>query len=169
MTKTIPHVRDQWLVDPQHPDTEIRVDSAAWFEWLEGVTNISFSYALVDPACGYIVGFMTVRKERKQRGYSYWSAYRRRNGRLQKRYVGSSRQVTQTRLDAVAAAFQQEGAAQRAAAAVAPEADEPLQCSEEIAPPPVGSETGRALILDVTSEEPRNMDNAVRSATSAKA
>ena len=165
MAKAIPHVREQWLVDPQHPDAEIRLDSTAWFEWLEAARNISFSYALFDPSCGYIVGWMTVRKERKQRGYYYWSAYRRRNGRLHKRYVGPSRQVTQARLDVVADAFQQEGAAQRAATEIAHDVDEPLQCPEEIPLPRQPSDTGRARVLDVTSEEPRNMDNAVTGAT----
>lgn len=165
MTKAIPRVNEQWLVDPQHPDAEVRLDSAAWFVWLEVPRNISFSYALFDPSCGYIVGWMTVRKERKQRGYSYWSAYRRRNGRLHKRYVGPSRQVTQARLDAVAEAFQQEGAAQRAAAEIAHDVDEPLQYPEEAPSPQQPSDAGRAQVLDVTSEEPRNMDNVVRPGT----
>lgn len=164
MAKAIPRVNEQWLVDPQHPEAEVRLDSAAWFAWLEAPKNISFSYALFDPDCGYIVGYMTVRKERKQRGYYYWSAYRRRNGRLHKRYVGPSRQVTQARLDAVADTFQQEGAAQRAAARIAHDVDEQLQCQEE-PPAPQPSDTGRAQVFDVTSEEPRNMDNAVTSAT----
>jgi hypothetical protein len=125
MAKTIPHVRDQWLMDPQHPAVEVRVDSAAWFQWLEAATSNRFSYALVDHRCGYSVGVMTVRKERKQRGSCYWSAYCRRNGQLQKRYVGRSRQVTQTRLDAVAAAFPPVGVAPRATAAATPEADVP--------------------------------------------
>jgi hypothetical protein len=171
MAKKIARVSDQWLVDPRHPEAEIRVDSAAWFQWLEDAANISFSYGLFDPRCGYIVGFMTVRKERKQRGYYYWSAYRRRNGRLHKRYVGPSRQVTQARLDAIADTFQQEGAAQRAAAEIAPQAEEPLQCPEEGSssqPPPV-AEPSRAQVFDVASKEPRNMDNAVRSATSGGA
>ena len=64
MTKEIPRVNEQWLVDPQHPEAEVRLDSTAWFEWLKAPKNISFSYALFDPSCGYIVGWMTVRKQK---------------------------------------------------------------------------------------------------------
>jgi hypothetical protein len=140
---------------------EIRLDTLAWFAWLEAETSISFSYPLFDPACGYIVGFMTVRKERKQRGHEYWSAYRRRNGRLRKRYLGASRSVTRARLEAIAAAFQSEGAAQRAAADLAQKEEERVQWQEPLPSPQMSSEEGRAMVLDVTREEPRNMDNAV--------
>ena len=161
MTGKIPRVSERWLYDHHLPTGAVELDSAAWFEWLEAATTISFSYPIFEPSCGYIVGFMTVRKERKQRGYHYWSAYRRRNGRLQKRYVGPSRQVTKVRLEAIAEGFGQEGAAQRAAAEVARKEEEAVQWQE---PPPSlqpSTEEGRALILDVTREEPRNMDNAV--------
>ncbi len=164
MARKIPRVSEQWLYDPHSPTGEIRLDSAAWFEWLEATTSVSFSYPLFDPACGYIVGFMTVRKERKQRGYQYWSAYRRRNRRLQKRYVGRSRQVTLARLEAIAKRFGQEGAAQRAAAEVARKEEEVVQWQEPPPSPQPSTEEGRALILDVTREEPRNMDNAVTAA-----
>jgi len=124
MAGKIPRISEQWLYAPDLPSGQIQVDTSAWFEWLEAETSISFSYPLFDPACGYIVGFMTVRKERKQRGYQYWSAYRRRNGRLRKRYLGASRSVTHARLEAIAEAFRQEGAAQRAAAEVAQKEEE---------------------------------------------
>ena len=48
-----------------------------WFAWLEAPENCCFSYALLNHAKGYIDGFMTVRKERRQRGGVYWTAYRR--------------------------------------------------------------------------------------------
>ena len=50
----------------------------------------------------YIDGFMTVRKETRQRGGAYWSAYRRRNGKLRKIYIGQSAALTQDKLEAVA-------------------------------------------------------------------
>ncbi len=162
MAGKIPRISEQWLYDPDLPTGEIELDTPAWFLWLEAATTISFSYPIFDPACGYIVGFMTVRKERKQRGYQYWSAYRRRNGRLRKRYVGPSRQVTLARLEAIAEAFQQEGAAQRAVAEVARKEEEVVQWQEQTPSPQPASEEGRALVLDVTREEPRNMDNAVQ-------
>ena len=52
---------------------------------------------------GYIDGFMTVRKERRQRGTAYWSAYRRQGQRLRKRYIGRSNALTQARLEQIAA------------------------------------------------------------------
>ena len=158
-------ISEQWLCDPALGSEEIRLDTSAWFAWLEAETSISFSYPLFDRVCGYIVGFMTVRKERKQRGSAYWSAYRRSNGRLQKRYVGPSRQVTLARLEAIAERFRQEGAAQRAAMDVARKEEEVVQWQEPAPSPQPSSEEGRALVLDVTREEPRNMDNAVPHAT----
>jgi len=169
MAGRIPRISGQWLYDPALPTGEVELDTPAWFEWLERATTISFSYPIFEASCGYIVGFITVRKERKQRGYYYWSAYRRRNGRLQKRYVGPSRQVTKARLEAIAEGFGQEGAEQRAAAEVARKEEEAVQWQEQPPSPQPSTEEGRALILDVTREEPRNMDNVVANATSAKA
>jgi hypothetical protein len=169
MTGKIPRVSERWLYDPNLPTGAIELDSAAWFEWLEAATTISFSYPIFEPSCGYIVGFTTVRKERKQRGYHYWSAYRRRNGRLQKRYVGPSRQVTKARLEAIAEGFGQEGAEQRAAAEVARKEEEAVQWHEQTPSPQPSGEEGRALVLDVTREEPRNMDNAVPNGTNGGA
>jgi hypothetical protein len=68
MAGKIPRISEQWLYDPDLPTGEIELDTPAWFEWLEAATTISFSYPIFEPTCGYIVGFMTVRKERKQRG-----------------------------------------------------------------------------------------------------
>jgi hypothetical protein len=167
MAGKIPRISEQWLYDPDLPTGKIELDTPAWFEWLSAATTISFSYPIFEPACGYIVGFMTVRKERKQRGYQYWSGYRRRNGRLRKRYVGPSGQVTKARLEAIAEGFRQEGADERAAAEVARKEEEVVQWQEPTPAPQPPSEEGRALVLDVTREEPRNMDNAVQHATSA--
>jgi hypothetical protein len=170
MAGKIPRVSERWLYGQALPTEKIELDTAAWFAWLEAATSISFSYPIFDPACGYIVGFMTVRKELKQRGYEYWSAYRRQNGRLRKRYLGASRTVTQARLEGIASAFRQEGAAQRAAAGVAQKEEERVQWQE----PPLSAQTTSskkdcAVIMDVTTEEPRNMDNAVMNATRSAA
>lgn len=45
---------------------------------------------------------MTVRKERRQRGGVYWTAYRRQGRRLCKIYLGPSLSVTKARLREVA-------------------------------------------------------------------
>lgn len=81
----------------------IPLDSPQWFAWLEAPENNGFSYALHNHAKGYIDGFMTVRKERRQRGGAYWSAYRRQGRRLRKIYLGSSASLTAARLRQVAA------------------------------------------------------------------
>jgi hypothetical protein len=161
MAGKLPRISERWLYDPDLSTGAIELDTLAWFAWLEAATTISFSYPIFEPACGYIVGFMTVRKERKQRGYQYWSAYRRRKGRLRKRYVGRSRQVTLARLEAIAEGFGQAGADERAAAEVARQEEAVVQWQEPTPSPQTSGEEGRALILDVTREEPRNMDNAV--------
>jgi hypothetical protein len=85
----------------------LRLDTPAWSAWLEMETTRSFAYPLFDRAAGWIRGYMTVRKERRARGRTYWVAYRRSDGRLRKIYLGRSPQLTGLRLAAVAAEFLQ--------------------------------------------------------------
>ncbi len=99
----IPVVSAQWVRDPAQAGQTIRLDTPAWFAWLEAATTVHFSYPLFDPSCGYIIGFMTVRKERRQRGGQYWAVFRRQGTRLCKIYLGHSAAVTQTRLETIAA------------------------------------------------------------------
>jgi len=80
----------------------IRLESAGWWAWLESVAARSFAYPLYDQQAGYIRGFMTVRKEQRQRGGKYWAVFRRCGGRVRKIYLGHSTTVTQARLHAVA-------------------------------------------------------------------
>jgi hypothetical protein len=80
----------------------MRLDSAAWFSWLEQDATRSFSYPIFDRRCGYIIGFLTVRKEARQRGGRYWSVYRHQGGRVWKRYLGQSGSVTAARLEELA-------------------------------------------------------------------
>lgn len=103
MTKTIPTVKDGIVIDDQTPGPVIHVDTPAWFAWLEAPTTTRFSYALFNRARGYIDGFMTVRKERRQRGTTYWTVYRRQGHQLRKIYVGSSLTLTQAQLERIAA------------------------------------------------------------------
>jgi hypothetical protein len=102
MWRTTPLISAGWLYDPATPAAPIRVDTPAWFAWLAAPTTTRFAYPLVDRTVGYIVGVLTVRKERRQRGGGYWSAYHRSQGRLRKVYLGRSAAVTQARLAAVA-------------------------------------------------------------------
>lgn len=97
-----PRVWDWYVEDPQEPDAAIDLDTPAWFAWLEAATTQRFTYPVFDPRVGYIVGFMTVRKERRQRGGWYWSVYKRQGSRTQRVYLGGSTKVTRARLEAVA-------------------------------------------------------------------
>ena len=83
----------------------VPLDSPAWFAWLAAATTTSFAYPVDNTADGYIEGFMTVRKEHRDRGGRYWVAYWRVGGRLRKAYLGRSEAVTAARLQAVAAAW----------------------------------------------------------------
>ena len=103
MAKDIPLVYKDTLCDPQHRGPYIELDTPAWFDWLEAPTTTRFSYALFNAAQGYIDGFMTVRKERRQRGGAYWSVYRRQGPRLRKLYLGASAALTYNRLEEIAA------------------------------------------------------------------
>lgn len=82
-----------------------RLDTPAWRAWLSDPATTSFAYPVYNAAQGYIEGFMTVRKERRQRGGVYWMAYWRVRGRLRKVYVGATPTVTAARLQAIAATW----------------------------------------------------------------
>jgi hypothetical protein len=105
-TKT-PTVAMGSLIDPAWPG-RIELDSLTWWAWLEAPTTTRFAYPLLDPAVGYVVGFMTVRKERRQRGGAYWTVYRRAGARLHKVYLGRSATVTAARLQAIADQLREE-------------------------------------------------------------
>jgi len=94
-----------YIDGPQPGDERVWLDTPAWVAWLDAATTTRFAYPIVDPAKGYIVARMTVRKEWRARGGLYWTAYRRTDGRLRKAYVGGAAAVTQARLHALARAF----------------------------------------------------------------
>ena len=102
MAANLPRISEQRLYDPLGPDGTVQLDTPGWFAWLAAETTRRFSYPLFDPQVGYIVGWMTVRKERRQRGGCYWVAYRRLGGQVRKVYIGSSGAVTAVRLQAIA-------------------------------------------------------------------
>jgi LuxR family transcriptional regulator, maltose regulon positive regulatory protein len=105
MTTPIPTVQNGVLLDDDTPGPPIHLDTPAWFAWLDAPTTTRFSYALFNRAQGYIDGFMTLRKERRQRGAAYWSAYRRQGQRLRKVYLGRATALTQARLEEIAIHF----------------------------------------------------------------
>lgn len=93
----------KWVEGPGLPRGGIRLDSPAWQDWLEEETTTRFSYPLFDRRQGYIIGVMSVRKECRQRGGTYWTVYRRQGQRVRKIYLGASCTITQARLEAVVA------------------------------------------------------------------
>jgi hypothetical protein len=103
MSDSVPLVASCWLYDARRPAWHLRLDTPAWFAWLNEPTTHSFAYPLFDPRLGYSVGRLTVRKERRQRGGTYWTAYRRAHGQVHKVYLGRTECLTQARLEAVAA------------------------------------------------------------------
>ena len=97
-----PRISEQWVYDGELPSGSVQLDSAGWFAWLAAETTTRFSYPLYDREVGYIVGFMTVRKERRQHGGAYWVVYRRLGGHVRKIYLGRSEIVTAQRLQTIA-------------------------------------------------------------------
>lgn len=114
MSGKTPRVWEQAVQDPELGYQAIPLDTEAWFGWLEAATTRRFTYPVFDPRGGYIVGFMTVRKERRQRGGWYWSVYHRSGGQLRRVYLGRSSSVTRARLEEVATAFRPASAADAA-------------------------------------------------------
>jgi len=102
MTKDIPIVCKAILDDPHTAGPRIQLDTPQWFAWLDLPNNKRFSYALYNHQQGYIDGFMTVRKEKRQRGGHYWSVYRRRHHQLRKIYAGASSALTLNKLEEIA-------------------------------------------------------------------
>ncbi len=105
MSRHTPRVWDTYVEDPQQPGQRVWLDRPEWWAWLEAPTTRSFCYPVFDASVGYIVGFMTVRKERRQRGGAYWIAYRRCQGRLRRAYLGASTQLTRACLEHQAQTF----------------------------------------------------------------
>jgi LuxR family maltose regulon positive regulatory protein len=76
----------------------VAVGSPGWFAWLADDAARSFSFRSSS-------GAYTARKERRQRGGSYWVAYRTAAGRQHKLYLGKADDLSLERLDAAAAAL----------------------------------------------------------------
>jgi LuxR family transcriptional regulator, maltose regulon positive regulatory protein len=89
-----PSVRNQRL---QLPDDTIaiRLDTPAWFLWLQTATH--FSYALGQPT--YYC--LTFRHEKRRHGW-YWYAYLKIEAKLHNAYAGRSEDLTTQRLHLVA-------------------------------------------------------------------
>src|SRR5688572_8299199 len=71
------------------------VEGPVWWQWLDAADTTTFRFE--HPA-----GSFTARRERKHDGW-YWYAYRKRDGALQKAYLGKSPDLTLVRLQEIAA------------------------------------------------------------------
>jgi predicted ATPase/DNA-binding CsgD family transcriptional regulator len=94
--QTMPVVQDDILIYQQGgQDERLPVGTPAWYAWLSRARSFAFRSAL---------GSFTARKEQasNKRGGEYWRAYRKRNGKLHRVYLGKSEEVTLDRLNAVA-------------------------------------------------------------------
>src|SRR5215471_2900706 len=60
--------------------------------WLQEIPSFAFDGRM---------GAYTARKETRQRGESYWYAYRKREGKLTKKYLGKTAELTLARLEEV--------------------------------------------------------------------
>jgi LuxR family transcriptional regulator, maltose regulon positive regulatory protein len=97
MVERARHVADGVLHRREPPGSpDLAVDSPSWFAWLDDPAIRSFSFE-------GSAGTLTARKERRGGGgEGYWTAYRKRDGKLRKTYIGKPEKVTQHRLDEAA-------------------------------------------------------------------
>ena len=70
----------------------LTIEDPAWFAWLDEVSSFAFHGQS---------GSFTARKETKQRGAVYWYAYRKTKGKLAKKYLGKTADLTLARLEDV--------------------------------------------------------------------
>ena len=89
---------DLWEGSP----VQIVVDSSDWYAWLQ--TASTFAYRSEE-------GLFTAHKERagNRRGRAYWRAYRKRDGKLHRTYLGQTEELTLERLQSVAGALAHKG------------------------------------------------------------
>ena len=96
MARRIPHVADGYFMRKDHPERRISRSTRPWAEWLEDRATRSFSFE--GPS-----GTFTARKERRSGSdEEYWSAYRKRGGKLRKVYLGKAEKLTLARLEKAA-------------------------------------------------------------------
>ncbi len=76
-------------------DDRLPVGTPEWYAWLSRAHSFAFRSAL---------GTFTARKEQasNKRGGGYWRAYRKRDGKLHRVYLGKSEELTLERLNSVA-------------------------------------------------------------------
>jgi LuxR family maltose regulon positive regulatory protein len=93
-------------------------------DWLEHIASFSF-HSRWDM-------HYTVRKQRVQRGSSYWYAYRRLHGRIVKRYLGKVTDLTLARLEEVALQLKSESSANEVSLQFSQETERPQSSPGEL-------------------------------------
>ncbi len=96
MTSTPPLIQGKVLTYHQSGQpAHLMVDTPDWYAWLRSASTFTFHGEQ---------GTFTARKERagSGRGGEYWKAYRRRNGKLSRVYLGKSEELTLEQLKEVA-------------------------------------------------------------------
>lgn len=91
-----PIVKDSilWAGEPETAvSLQIPLDSPQWNDWLFSHTQFKYKGA---------AGHFSARRETRH-GSDYWYAYRRRNGKLHKVYLGKSEEITPDQLEQAAA------------------------------------------------------------------
>ena len=104
MTNSTPKIQDNLLHLTTTNHSFCQVDSTEWFAWLNTATRFRYF-----PTCRLRINNhysrpmqpISVRKEQRRQGF-LWYAYRRVNGKLNKRYVGKTDTLTSERLDEIA-------------------------------------------------------------------
>lgn len=101
MSTRTAQIRHQQLFYLPGSEPVCRLDSPAWFAWLE--TAVTFRYFSdqrqnVFRGHGPLYAPVSFRKERRRQSW-HWYAYRRVHGVLYKRYVGKSIALTVARLE----------------------------------------------------------------------
>ena len=103
MVSAPPIVQDGVLTCLQNGWTaRFEVDTSDWHDWLETACTFTFRSSH---------GTFTARKERagNKRGGLYWRAYRKRDGKLRRVYLGKSEELTLQRLESAATVLAGQG------------------------------------------------------------
>jgi LuxR family transcriptional regulator, maltose regulon positive regulatory protein len=90
----MPHGNNPWVRNGQvitDSGQRLRLDSPAWFAWLETIPSFCFSSR--NP-----LWRLTVRREKRRR-QTYWYGYAKSDAKLHNVYLGKTAQLTQARLE----------------------------------------------------------------------
>src|SRR5260370_10365505 len=104
MAQVSPIIQDGILTDlGDGSPVQIVVDTSDWYTWLQTASAFTFRGE---------EGLFTAHKERagNRRGRAYWRAYRTRQGKLHRAYLGQSEELTLERLQSVAVVLASKGA-----------------------------------------------------------